>query len=103
MSDEMPDIVKILSNLLLDYIDKQSIELLLIKGRGSIFIRIKESILYAYESGIEQGRSAKIIWPSLEEIRDVAKHEDSDGYFGFLTGCEWLRAKIDELNKGNGE
>jgi hypothetical protein len=34
-------------------------------------------------------------------VRDVAKHEDSDGYFGFISGAEWedarLRPLIEEL------
>lgn len=24
-----------------------------------------------------------------ERIKDAAKHEDSDGYFGFISGAEW--------------
>jgi hypothetical protein len=32
---------------------------------------------------------------------DQAKHEDSDGYFGFLTGSEWQHEQI--LNKLRGE
>lgn len=24
-----------------------------------------------------------------EQIREQAKHEDSDGYFGFISGAEW--------------
>jgi len=27
-----------------------------------------------------------------EQIKDAAKHEDSDGYFGFIAGAEWADA-----------
>lgn len=36
-------------------------------------------------------------------IRDQAKHEDSDGYFGFITGAEWLFEHLSqelEFDKG---
>lgn len=41
----------------------------------------------------------KIEWPTEEQIKDVAKHEDSDGYFGFIEGCEWLKAWVEERRK----
>jgi len=30
-----------------------------------------------------------------DKIKDQAKHEDSDGYFGFLTGAEWMYAELE--------
>ncbi len=61
-----------------------------------------------YEKGFEAGIVAgveverisrpPIKWPTLEQIKDVAKHEDSDGYFGFLTGCEWLKSFVEKGN-----
>jgi hypothetical protein len=29
-----------------------------------------------------------------KQIRDVAKHEDSDGYFGFIEGARWAWAEF---------
>ena len=32
-------------------------------------------------------------------VRDQAKHEDSDGYFGFITGAEWERARTAAIDQ----
>ena len=32
--------------------------------------------------------------PSDSDIKEAAKHEDSDGYFGFIEGAEWFREQI---------
>src|SRR6187431_1178415 len=45
------------------------------------FVSYKE--IYNYLTS----RVRPVVWPSEAEIKDVAKHEDSDGYFGFLSGC----------------
>jgi len=41
----------------------------------------------------------KIPWPTMKEIIEQAKHEDSDGYFGFIAGCEWMRAYVEGKKK----
>ncbi len=32
-----------------------------------------------------------------DATRDTAKHEDSDGYFGFITGATWENARLKPL------
>ena len=32
--------------------------------------------------------------PTEQEIKDAAKHEDSDGYFGFVSGARWVIENI---------
>ena len=29
-----------------------------------------------------------------DATRDTAKHEDSDGYFGFISGADWQHARL---------
>ncbi len=38
-------------------------------------------------------------WPSKKEIIEIAKHEDSDGYFGFLSAFEWLQERLEGVLK----
>jgi len=33
-------------------------------------------------------------FPTREEMKEIAKHEDSDGYFGFMSGYDWLKQKL---------
>jgi len=37
--------------------------------------------------------------PDILAIRHQAKYEDSDGYFGFISGAEWTHVRLAPIHK----
>lgn len=91
MSDEIPDFRIIAQEI----VDDWGLE-----NMGEAVIE------HALEQAYAQGRSAKIIWPSKSDVRDYFEWTNNSTTVTPLLALEvydWLRAKIDELNKGKGE